>query len=189
MTRSSYRPFALACAIGLAAFGNIGAQPSTVILVRHAEKAAAPREDPVLTEAGAQRSIDLASALASARVTAVFATQFQRTQLTAKPSADANGLTPIIIRAGVPGVTHADAVAAAVKSLPAGDVVLVVGHSNTIPAIVAALGGPKLPDLCDAQYATLFILEFPPSGAPRLIRATYGATDPPDADACARPAR
>src|SRR5688572_28925803 len=53
----------------LAAASASGAQPSTVILVRHAERAAAPASDPVLTEAGTQRAIDLATALAGARVT------------------------------------------------------------------------------------------------------------------------
>ena len=83
-----------------------------------------------------------------------------------------------------PTSAHVDAVAAAVRARPAGDVVLVVGHSNTIAAIVAALGGPKLPDLCDPQYSMLFILEFPATGPPRFIRARYGAPDPADADKC-----
>ena len=52
---------------------------------------------------------------------------------------------------------HASAVADAVRA-HAGRTVLVVGHSNTIPAIIAALGGPKLPDICDTQYSNLFVL-------------------------------
>lgn len=40
----------------------------------------------------------------------------------------------------------------------AGRTVLMVGHGNTIPAIITALGGPKLADLCDAQYSMLFTL-------------------------------
>lgn len=165
------------------------AQPSTVILVRHAERAAAPAGDPVLTEAGTQRALDLAAALAGARVTSIITTQLQRTQLTARPLAEANGLTPIVVRAGGPTQAHVDSVAATVRSRPAGDVVLVVGHSNTIPAIVAALGGPKLPDLCDAQYSHVFVLEYPASAAPRFIRAKYGAADPAESENCARTMR
>ena len=156
---------------------TLAAQPSTVILVRHAERAAEPANDPVLTEAGSQRALALREALRGARVTSIITTHLQRTQLTAKPIADAGGLTPIVVRAG--GPAHADSVAAAVRRRPAGDVVLVVGHSNTIPAIVGSLGGPKLPDLCESQYSMLYILEFAASGPPRFIEARYGAADPP----------
>jgi broad specificity phosphatase PhoE len=173
----------------LCAASSAMAQPATVILVRHAERAAAPANDPVLTEAGAQRALDLAATLAGARVTSVITTHLQRTHLTARPLAEKLGLTPMVVRAAGPTAAHVDSVAAAVRRRPAGDVVLVVGHSNTIPAIVGALGGPKLPDLCDAEYSTIFILEYPASGEPRLIRARYGAADPPDADSCARSMR
>jgi broad specificity phosphatase PhoE len=165
------------------------AQPSTVILVRHAERATAPAGDPVLTDAGSQRALDLKEALRGARVTTIITTHLQRTQLTAKPLGDSIGISPIIVRAGSPTAAHVDSVVAAVRRRPAGDVVLVVGHSNTIPAIVTALGGPKLPDLCDAQYSMLYILEYPASGPPRFIEARYGAADPPDSAACTRQMR
>lgn len=163
------------------------AQPSTVILVRHAERATEPRADPLLTPEGQQRARDLAAALADANISAIITTHLQRTQLTAKPLGDAIGQAPILVRAG--GPAHADSVAAAVMRRPAGAVVLVVGHSNTVPAIIAALGGPKMPDLCDAQYSNLYVLELKPGSAARLIRAKYGAPDAPDNDACNRPIR
>jgi broad specificity phosphatase PhoE len=165
------------------------AQPSTVILVRHAERAAEPAGDPVLTDAGMRRALDLKEVLRGARVTSVITTHLQRTQLTAKPLADVDGLSFIVVRAGGPTPAHVDSVAAAVRRRPAGDVVLVVGHSNTIPAIVGALGGPKLSDLCDTQYSMLYILEFSSSGPPRFIEAKYGAPDPPDSGTCARSMR
>jgi len=62
--------------------------------------------------------------------------------------------------------------------------VLVVGHSNTIPAIIAALGGPRMPDLCDPEYAGLYVLIIRANGTVSLARASYGAADPPDAAAC-----
>lgn len=186
LTRRSRLAIA-ACALGHAA---LGAQPSTVILVRHAEKATSPADDPGLSADGTQRAADLGAALAGARVTSVITTQLARTQLTAKPVSDALGSPPIVVPVASPVASHVDAVAAAVRARPPGDVVLVVGHSNTIPLILAALGGPKLPDLCDPEYAWLFILEFPGGGgAPRFIRATYGAPNPPDAAGCTRTMR
>ena len=163
------------------------AQPSTVILVRHAERATEPRADPLLTPEGQQRALDLAAALAGANVSSIITTHLQRTQLTAKPLGDAIGQSPIVVRAG--GPAHADSVAAAVMRRPAGEVVLVVGHSNTVPAIIAALGGPKMPDLCDGQYANLYVMELKPGSTARLIKAKYGAPDAPDSDACNRTMR
>ena len=62
-------------------------------------------------------------------------------------------------------------------------VVLVVGHSNTIPAIIAALGGPRVPDICESVYANLFML-VPGAGEVRLVRSRYGAADPEPGPEC-----
>ncbi|MDP9223715.1 MAG: hypothetical protein M3P18_07625, partial [Actinomycetota bacterium] len=65
-----------------------------------------------------------------------------------------------------------------------GGKILVVGHSNTIAPIIAALGGPRLPDLCDSQYSELFMLYIPASGHAELLRQHYGARDPAPDQAC-----
>jgi broad specificity phosphatase PhoE len=148
-----------------------------VLLVRHAEKAAEPGDDPPLSAVGAARAQALAAALRDSGVTAVVTTQLRRTRDTAQPIATGRGLTPEVVpidHGAVPA--HADAVAAAVRR-HAGGVVLVVGHSNTIPAIIAALGGPHLPEICDAAYSNLFILQLG-GQEPRLILAHYGVPDP-----------
>ena len=156
------------------------AQPSTVIIVRHAERAAAPAADPALTPAGSARAEALKAALADAGVSAIITTHLQRTQLTAKPLADSLGLAMTVVRAGSPLQAHLDSVAAAVRRQPSGSVVLVVGHSNTVPGIIASLGGPRMPDLCDSQYSSLFVLSMAEAAAPRLVRASFGAPDAPD---------
>jgi hypothetical protein len=46
-----------------------------------------------------------------------------------------------------------------------------------------------MPDLCDAQYGNLYVLELAPGATPRLIKAKYGMPDAPDADACSRTMR
>ena len=177
------RPLIVAV-VSATSFSSLSAQPSTVILVRHAERATEPQNDPVLTDAGKHRAEALKQVLRGAGVTSVVTTHLQRTQLTAKPLMETLGLAPIVVRAGG-GTSHIDSVAATVRRQPAGSVVLVVGHSNTIPAIVGALGGPKLEDLCDAQYSMLYILEYPAGGTgPRFIEARYGTGDPPNAAEC-----
>lgn len=152
----------------------------TVYVVRHAEKVDASR-DPQLSDRGMTRARALAASLKDAGLDAVFVTQFVRTGETARPSAEAEGLTPEVITAGGGAVKdHALAVARAVRARPAGEAVLVVGHSNTVPAIVAALGGPEMGEICDAQYANLFVLTVPDSGATSTARLTFGEPDPDD---------
>ncbi len=173
----------LLCAIPAA----VAAQPSMVIVVRHAERDTAPPRDPVLTDAGVARARALYQSLSNAGIGSVVTTHLQRTQLTAKPITDSLKLTPIVVAASSPVAAHADAVAAAVRARPRGEVVLVVGHSNTVPAIVAALGGPKFPDLCDSQYSMLYVLQYPDGGgSPRFVQSNYGATDPAEPAGCPR---
>ena len=178
--------FATAALALLCASAVATAQPSTVILVRHAEKADKPADDPPLTNDGQARAKDLAKSLADARVSMIIATQFQRTQATAKPLADAARQTTVVVPATADPKGHAAAVAEKVKSAPAGGTVVIIGHSNTIPLIISALGGPTMPDLCDAEYANLFVLEMSASGAPKLIRGHYGVSDPMGSDKCTR---
>jgi broad specificity phosphatase PhoE len=177
------RRFFLALILSVAAAAHAAAQtkPTVVILVRHGEKAAAPADDPPLTEAGKARAKALAAALADANVEAVITTELARTRETARPLADARGLAMETVHSG-PRDAHAKAVADAVRA-HAGRTVLVVGHSNTIAAIIAALGGPKMPDICDTQYSNLFTLILDGSSV-RLIRSTYGAASPDPAIAC-----
>ena len=163
---------------------------TVVLLVRHAEKAAAPADDPGLSQAGVERSRALADALAAAGVRAIVVSPRVRTRATAQPLADELKLTPETVSLDGGAPTHAAAVAAAVRR-HAGEVVLVVGHSNTIPAIIAALGGPAAPDICDAEYANLFMLVLQPAasgsaGSAHLVRSHYGRPDDPAAvSACA----
>lgn len=160
----------------------VGAQqsPTTVILVRHAEKGGAPANDPGLTEAGTARARALMAIARDAGVTAVITTQFARTRDTGRPAAEALGITPEVARAGGSAAQHAQDVARMVQA-HAGGVVLVIGHSNTLPAIVAALGAPQPPPICDSEYDDLYVVTLAPNAAAHVIRARYGAASPADA--------
>jgi hypothetical protein len=68
----------------------------------------------------------------------------------------------------------AAAYAAEIVGKNRGKVVLVVGHSNTIPTIARALGVSNVPDITDPEHSNLFIVSVPESGAPRFIRARFG---------------
>ncbi len=158
--------------------------PSMVVLVRHAEKASATDPDPSLSDAGRARAEALAAALTHSPPSVIVVSARKRTAETAAPIATKLGLTSQAISLDGPPTAHVAAVAAAVRR--ARGVVLVVGHSNTVPAIIKALGGPSLPDICDASYATLYVLQLARDGQPaRLVLGQYGASDPVGATACA----
>jgi broad specificity phosphatase PhoE len=151
----------------------LAAQASTtVIVVRHAEKAAEPAADPALTATGSARANALLDLVRDAGVQAVITTQFQRTRLTAAPVASALGLTTEIVDARAP--QHAKAVADSVLMKHRGQTVLVVGHSNTVPDIVAALGAPRPAAICDDGYDNAYIVTVPASGTASVARIHYG---------------
>jgi len=151
--------------------------PSTVVLVvRHAEKAPGTGDVP-LSDAGLARAAAIAVIGKDAGVEAIITTQFARTRQTGLPLATALGITPEVVPATADLAQHAADVASAVRR-HAGQVVLVVGHSNTVPAIVAALGGGTWRDLCEPEYDVLFTVVISPDGPTRTIRSQYGAPTP-----------
>lgn len=152
------------------------AEPDQIILVRHAERAAEPAADPALSPSGAARAQALAATLANAGVSGIVTTQFRRSRETAQPLAEALHLTPQVIAARKgEAAAHIAEVATAVRA-QGGGTVLVVGHSNTVMAIAAALGAPKMADLCETSYSHVLVMR-PAKPAPHLLHLRYGAPD------------
>lgn len=172
----------LVCILAAGANASAQSKSTVVILVRHAEKGTAPANDPPLTEAGVARAKALAAALTNTGVQAVITTELTRTRETARPLVEARGLSIESIHTG-PAEAHVRLVADAVRA-HAGQTVLVVGHSNTIPAIIAALGGPKLPDICDSQYSNFYVLILDGAKKADLVVSSYGAPSPDPATTC-----
>ena len=171
------RAFAGVSFATMVAAATAAQSPTLVFLVRHAEKAAMPADDPPLTPAGEARARALMEVLEHASIGAIISTPYARTRSTAAPIASQRGLSIETVAVAGGTAAHAQAVAAAVRR-HTGKAVLVVGHSNTINAIAAALGGPRLPDLCDEHYDQIFVLELSPTGESRFARTHYGAATP-----------
>jgi broad specificity phosphatase PhoE len=167
-------------ALGGPAARPLHAQASLVIIARHGDKADSSRDSP-LSAAGEDRAVALARAVADARLDAVFVTEFVRTQRTGAPAAAARRLKARVIPVRGDSIAHARAVVTALRRERAGAAVLVVEHSNTIPAIIAALGGPGGLKVCRLEYSTLFVLALDRGHRPRLLRSSFGAADPPGA--------
>lgn len=121
---------------------------STVFIVRHAEKVDASK-DPDLSDAGRARSEALAKILRDAKIAAIYATEFKRTQQTAAPLAKTLGIPVTTIPAN-------DGLAKKLLSVDGN--ALVVGHSNTIPDLVKALGISESITIADNDYDNLFVL-------------------------------
>jgi broad specificity phosphatase PhoE len=135
--------------------------PTTILIVRHAEKGTG--SDPDLTAAGIARANALAAVAAHAGVEAALVTQYKRTKETAAPLHVPMIVVPINLNA--PG-DYPQRLAAAIGSHK---VVLVVSHSNVIPAVVEELAHVKVPPLGDMEYGRLYVV----SGS-RLVATQYG---------------
>ncbi len=162
-----------AIAVGLAWFFESQAT-TTVIFVRHAEKTAEPADDPLLSLAGQQRATELARQLVDADVVAgidaVYATPYRRTVDTAKPVADALGL-PITSYDAADTETIMEQIVRKHKC----KIVLVVGHSNTLPALIGNMGASKkVPVIDENEYDNIYIVSIPWFGKTKTIRLRYG---------------
>ena len=154
----------------LFAFALHAAPVTTVILVRHAEKAAAPADDPPLTEEGTARAERLAKMLASSGVTAIYTTPFIRTRSTGAPLATALKLAPVEVKTGP---TYAAEIATLIREKHAGGTVLVVGHSNSTQNVMKALGGASAPKIEETEFDNLFIVTLAEGADPRMLVLKY----------------
>jgi broad specificity phosphatase PhoE len=138
-----------------------------VIVVRHAEKVD-QSTDAVLSEAGQARARALASLLAKAGVTAVYATQYQRAAQTVQPLADALKLTVQTLQSD-----DTAGLVARLRSRHGSDVVLVAGHSNTVPEILSRLGHTEPVTIADDDFGSLFVVVPKPGSPPVVLRLRY----------------
>lgn len=148
-------------------------RPTMVYVVRHAEKAALPANDPVLSPAGVERAAALDSLIGkSSPVVAVITTPTARTRATAAPVAARFGLTPIEIpvRGGI--AAHAREVAD--SALARHGIVLVVGHSNTVGPIVEALSGRKVGEISETEFRFLWLISRRGDEVVYYMEAVYG---------------
>src|SRR5437868_14291102 len=155
-----------ACAIILGlllTISAISAEPF-VVIVRHAEKASNNDKDPDLSPAGMTRAEALAQMLKNSSIVAIFTTEFKRTMETAAPTARALGITATTVPAN-------DAPALAEKLRALNGNALVVGHGNSIPELIKALGIDAAVNIPETDYDQIFVVNL--SGKPQLLRLRY----------------
>jgi 2,3-bisphosphoglycerate-dependent phosphoglycerate mutase len=152
-------------------------QPSTtIILVRHAEKKIVPPEnkDPDLSPAGVARAEELVRMFSDSGITAIYATQYKRTQQTVKPLADKLRLPVTQVEA-----KQTAELAKQIRARGPGQVIFIAGHNNSVPEIIAAMGGPQLPIIPETEYDNLYILTVQSDGSAKLLKMRYGSAMAP----------
>ncbi len=146
---------------------------TTLILVRHAEKADDGTPDPHLSAAGKIRAKQLAYLLHHVSLEAIYSTPYQRTRQTALPTAREKNLAVKLYQPDDTGFL------ARILQEHAGETLLITGHSNTIPVLVNRLAGRDLyPLLDDHVYDNLFIASVPLAGPAKILRLRFGAPTP-----------
>ncbi len=130
---------------------GVGPEATVVYLVRHAERAEDGTNDPPISDAGRQRASLLARMLRDTGIRRIHSTDYRRTMATAEPLAHRLGVQ---VETYDPG----DLPAFAARLTAEGGRHLVVGHSNTTPAAVVALGGSPGDPIGESEYDRLYIV-------------------------------
>jgi phosphohistidine phosphatase SixA len=146
------------------------AEPTAIFIVRHAEKAAQGK-DPDLTADGQARARNIAAMLHKAGITAIFSTPFARTRQTAQALAQRIGVEVQLYDPKAPA-------ALADKVMAQHGAVLVVGHSNTVPELVRAMGGTAGADIPDTEYDRLYELVPTAGGVTTLLLTSLPESAP-----------
>lgn len=135
-----------------ALIGSVSYAENHIYLVRHAEKQADGTRDPSLTEQGLHRAELLAKRLLDKKIAAIYSSDYQRTKQTAKPLAEKLG-----IEVSLYDPRKLQEFANQLRSRS--DNILVVGHSNTTPALAYYLGGDTFGDIDESEYDRLYHLK------------------------------
>jgi len=132
------------------------AQNGIIYLVRHAERES-DAKDSLLSKARLERAECLMRTLHDAKIATIYVTEYKRTQQTAEPLARRLGISPVVVSAHDTNAITEKALQD--SSISKGSVarnVLVVAHSDTLPAIIARLGTGTIPPLSSNDYDFLF---------------------------------
>lgn len=142
-----------------------------VILVRHAELPGTAMADPKsmpLSAEGKARAQRLAGMLKDSAVAAIYVTDFARTNQTAQPLANEIGRKPTVVPKGDP-----QELVERMRKENASQVVLLVGHTDTLPGLIKALGVPLDVKIEAQDYGNIFVVTPKSQGAPGFLRLRY----------------
>ena len=146
---------------------RVATAQEAVYLVRHAERVD-DAKDSLLSAEGRARAARLAGMLRDAGITHIFVSEYQRTAETAAPVAARLGITVQKIPAD-----RLDALLARVRAAGPKARILIAGHSDTVPALLKALGCTQQVTIAKAEYDNLFVVISGDKTGPVLVRLRY----------------
>jgi phosphohistidine phosphatase SixA len=158
--------FCLFSFVGLSQSDN-ETKPTTILLVRHAERANDGTNNPSISKDGEKRAQKLAETLSKSGVTAIYSTNYQRTIKSVEPLAKVNNLE---VKLYVPMEEEE------LKKIiddNRGGVIVICGHSNTTPWSANFLAGTKLEQFNDSDYGNILIVTLWDFGKASLTRVNY----------------
>ncbi len=141
---------------------------SVVYVVRHAEKVDDGTDDPLLAISGRIRAVELSQLLAAAGITHVHSTDTERAKATARPTAERLNLGILLY-----DPSDVYLFAGSLRATPGAH--LVVGHSNTVQPLVAALGGSFGSPISEDEHDRVYILILDPTRATITLKLRYGS--------------
>jgi len=152
--------------------------PRTVLITRHAEKAELTA-DPSLSDQGLRRAEALSLLSETQSVGTIITTEYRRTSETAAPLAIRQGIHSRVVNATASPESLRALAGEILENADPGTengtvLVVVVGHSNTVPLIIRQLGGPADIFLTEEDFGDLFILTIEADGSVDLQRKRYG---------------
>jgi broad specificity phosphatase PhoE len=160
--------------IGALSLLEVADAQQAIFLVRHAEDQRSEKDRP-LSDAERKRALLLASLLKDAGIKTIFTSSLQRTIDTAAPLAKALQIEPKVLSQLTTTFKQSDldAFADLLRTQHREDIVLFVGHANTVPALLKALKHPGEIKIPETDFDNLFVL-FPKSdGPPTVLRLHY----------------
>ena len=175
--------FLVAVASLLAVVPQDDFKPVTVYLIRHAERADEPRQDPPLNEKGNLRSQELARVLADANLKGIITSQFLRTKQTAEPLSKKLNVPVTSISLSLnpsnPRQIAEQSTAEVTNKILShgGGSVLVIGHSNSIPDVIKMLGGDAVPVIDEKKFDDLFVVTVYAKGKAKVAHMKYGSAE------------
>lgn len=155
------------------------AAQQSIVIVRHAERQTGEGDDG-LSETGRHRADRLAALLKDAGITHIFVSDRRRTLETAQPLAKVRNVSPSRIAIPAQGRGKIDpselqvrATLLAISRLPRTAVVLIVGHSNTVPIFLTRLGSSPSITIPETEFDNLFVVTPRATRAPSVVRLRF----------------
>lgn len=164
--------------LGIPLPSEISSTETVCILLRHAEKENSGT-DPDLTTAGKLRADELKRLLGNVHIDHIYTTPYNRTRQTAMPLAVSKG---IVVKEYTPAATLA-ATQLFISNILAqnqGKVVVIVGHSNTVPEMVKVLSNNALNvTISETQFDNIFITKnSAAAGSVFAVQKKFGQSTP-----------